>query len=86
VEEQPKEGAKQVEKDAPQTIPQVSSPQPQKQTHKKRDWSSISDDDLVKYAQQFASDHGIKTRQDLAKDDPGLYTALRKRNLVKTVL
>jgi len=51
-----------------------------------RDWSSMTDDELISLVKTFIKENKIKNRKSLAKADSGLYFVLRKRNLLDTVI
>jgi len=53
---------------------------------KKRDWSSMSNEDLISHARKFIEENEIKNRGGLQKADVGLYQVLRKRNLLDEVI
>jgi hypothetical protein len=48
----------------------------------RRDWSSISDEELITLAQKFVEENGIRNRYGLEKADSGLNWVLRKRGLI----
>jgi hypothetical protein len=51
--------------------------------HRKyRNWSSLNDDVLVAYAQNFLDKSSIRGRKELSKKDPGLYVTLRVRKML----
>lgn len=52
---------------------------------KRRNWTSVSNDELVEYARSFMEKEGIGRRGELAKSDRGLYDVLKKRDLLDTV-
>ncbi|MBU0533066.1 hypothetical protein KKB44_06255 [Candidatus Micrarchaeota archaeon] len=52
---------------------------------KKRNWKSMSDEELVEYAKRFMEEKEINGRKDLWKADSGLYTVLWKRKLLDRV-
>jgi hypothetical protein len=51
-----------------------------------RDWSSMSDEDLISHARKFIKENEIKNRTSLNEADGGLYYVLRKRNLLDEVI
>ena len=50
-----------------------------------RDWSSMSNEDLISHARKFIEENEIKNRVGLKKADNGLYQVLKKRNLLDVV-
>jgi hypothetical protein len=52
---------------------------------KKRNWTPLSDKELVLVAKEFVAKKGIKNRSGLENDDSGLYQALLKRKLLDAV-
>jgi len=46
-----------------------------------RNWSSVSDDEIVRIAKDYMKDKGITGKKDLAIDDVGLYKIIMKRKL-----
>ncbi|MBU0533065.1 hypothetical protein KKB44_06250 [Candidatus Micrarchaeota archaeon] len=49
---------------------------------RQRDWSSMSDEEIVRYAKEFVEEKGISRRKELEKADGGLYDVLRRRRLL----
>jgi len=52
---------------------------------RQRDWSSMTDKEIIKYAKTYVEKNAIKNRRGLAKADMGLYTILWRRNLLSAV-
>jgi len=52
---------------------------------KRRDWSEIPDDQIIKYTQSFMKEKGITGRGELAKTDGGLYAVLLQRSLLNKI-
>jgi len=46
---------------------------------KRRDWDSLSNEDLIGHAREFMKKKGIRTKEELYNADNGLHQALRKR-------
>lgn len=53
---------------------------------KRRDWFSMSDEELISYAKTYIEENGIRTRSSLQKVDGGLYLILRKKNLIPGII
>ncbi len=51
----------------------------------RRDWSSMSDKELISHAKTCIEKNAIKNRSSLEKADHGLYQVLWKRNLLSAV-
>jgi len=52
---------------------------------KKRDWASMSNDEIVSHAKRVMKEKGISGRTELVRAYSGLYTVLRKRKLLDKV-
>ncbi|MBU0533068.1 hypothetical protein KKB44_06265 [Candidatus Micrarchaeota archaeon] len=52
---------------------------------KKRDWKSMSDEEIVEYVKRFMEEKEINGRKDLWKADSGSYTVLWKRKLLDRI-
>lgn len=52
---------------------------------KARNWASKSDDEMVEFTERLMARAGITKRVELQKADPGLYDALRNRNLLDRI-
>jgi hypothetical protein len=52
---------------------------------KLREWKSMYDSELIKYAKIFMKKKGITRRCELTKADYGLFGALRNRGLIECV-
>ena len=52
---------------------------------KQRDWSSMSNNQIVQYSQEFMKEKGITGKAQLHKADLGLYQVLWKRDLLSLV-
>lgn len=50
-----------------------------------RSWASMSDNELLAYAQAYIDKGGIQERQGMMKHDSGLYSALQRRGLMDKV-
>jgi hypothetical protein len=48
---------------------------------KRRNWASMSDEELISHSQQFIDERGIKNRKALTQIDSGLYQVIKTRNL-----
>jgi len=48
----------------------------------RRDWASMSDEEIIAYAKRAISDRCIGSRKGLAEEDWGLYQVLLKRKLI----
>lgn len=53
---------------------------------KRRNWSSMSDAEIVSYAKTYIKENQIKNRTGLQKIDMGLYLVLRKRKLIDAII
>lgn len=49
---------------------------------KKRDWDSMSDEELVELSRRLMAEHGIESRMRFKETDNGLYQVLKKKRLV----
>lgn len=45
----------------------------------------MSDDEIVEFTKKFIDEKGITREKELQKADSGLYTVLRRRNLISRV-
>ncbi|MBU0533063.1 hypothetical protein KKB44_06240 [Candidatus Micrarchaeota archaeon] len=52
---------------------------------KKRNWNSMSDEELVEYTKKFVEERRISGRYELEKTDKGLYQVLMKRGLLDEI-
>ena len=57
----------------------------ERKTHEERDWDSMGDEKLIAHAEEFMKEQGIFGRDELKKEDPGLYEILRQRSLLGKV-
>lgn len=51
----------------------------------KRNWASMSDDEVIEYAKRFMEDVGIQKIREMQRVDPSLYNVLWRRKLVDAV-
>jgi len=52
---------------------------------KKRDWTSMSDEEIVAFAKKLMDEKGINGRYELQREDRGLYKVLHRRNIISRV-
>jgi hypothetical protein len=51
----------------------------------RRDWASMNDEELIAFVKSLVEENGITGREELKKEDSGLYEVLRRRKLLEAV-